>query len=284
MPASADQFRIVVELPPDRNYPGTIRVEDNFGNVLVGPFPALGRAANTFNGVPNTNATRDPLQQNGNTPLGSYSAEGLIPTGAGTSYPSSSYGASGAVRMTPTSGQALAASQAGRFGLLIHSGHTMPNGSLMPTAGCIRVYEQDLQQVIEAIQTSGGFPVQCDGRATIEVIPESTRMCGTNSPFDYPDPPSYFTPIHPPGSAPGPPAAPPGPAPSNPGPAPTPPTHTHEPHEPIDHHPFDPEPHQPAHTPEPEHHEAPPAPHEPEHDDHNDAPDHDEGDVPIHLG
>src|ERR1019366_4020145 len=202
--------RIIIELPADRTHPGTIRVEDSFGNVLAGPFPALGRSGNNLANAA-LNPTHDHTRQNGDTPIGSWDAVGLLPNGPGTSRPVESDGSAGSINMIPRSGEAYTAAQNGRSYIYVHDGHTLANGSLMPTAGCVRVYDADLAVIIQTIVTNGGFPVRSDSVPTISIIPEVTNRCQANSIFDYPDPPPLALPQptagQPPPGSPGPPVA-----------------------------------------------------------------------------
>ena len=147
---------IDIEMPENRNYAGVIQLRDaDTGERLPGEWPAIGRAALTGPGNwRNPNTTRDPLQENGNTPTGTYDVPTWLPTGPGSLHPdASTYGANGVLPLIPVSGDAAKAADNGRVGFLIHEGHTMANGELMPTLGCERVYPGAVNEILDAINT-----------------------------------------------------------------------------------------------------------------------------------
>lgn len=208
---------LVVTLPNDRTYEGSIRLVDENGSTLAGPFRVRGEAArNVAHNPPDgsvPNPSRNATQKWGNTPLGGYDVGGVIPT-ATSSHPAANYGATGAIRLVPRSGDALVAASNGRVGLLIHSQPDHPSlppdfQSLRPTGGCLRMLPDDVGSLISVMSTLG-FPRMCSITPDIEVIPESTVAC-------YPDlfsilagvadpPPGFSTPS---------PAPPPTPSPGH---------------------------------------------------------------------
>ena len=83
----------------------------------------------------------------GNTPTGTYQGTEFVET---EDWNQASYGPWGAVRLKPTSGDALLAEDIfGRRGLLIHGGALAPSGfwegGLKPTWGCLRLANADVR-------------------------------------------------------------------------------------------------------------------------------------------
>jgi hypothetical protein len=124
-----------VLLARNRNKQGWLRVERD--GQPVAEFRVLGRGSR---GPGNT-----AFLEHGNTPTGAY--QGTFEATDG--WDQSKYGPWGAVRLTPTSGDALLAQDVfGRRGLLVHGGHLASSGpwkgSLMPTLGCLRLLDSDV--------------------------------------------------------------------------------------------------------------------------------------------
>ena len=76
-------------------------------------------------------------------------------TGDGTVYSKRSYGPHAAIVLNPTSGDALTAKNRGRTGLLIHSGAPGASGKLRATHGCIRLSDEDMASLLQAIDQAG---------------------------------------------------------------------------------------------------------------------------------
>jgi hypothetical protein len=152
---------IVVQLPTDRTYVGTLTLKDDQGNVVAGPLQAFGKADN-ITAINHGNAARDPTQLYGDAPEGSYEVPSAIATGDGTNYPAHSYGSAGALALRPVGGQALTAAANGRTGFFIHGGDPGNNGALRPTNGCIRLSNDDMAALLaglEGIATGGVIPM-----------------------------------------------------------------------------------------------------------------------------
>lgn len=183
--------RIVVELPANRNQAGTLRLEDRNGVVIAGPFPVLGRAANNLPERPE-NPTRDPLQPFGDTPAGEWAVDGWQPTGEGTGRSLYSYGPHGAITMRGAAGDALTAQNNGRTGIWIHGGAPGAQGgeSLRPTAGCLRLSNNNMQALIQAIATLVGTGTAPPGEAVVqEGIEVSVTEVDLDAQINEPDPP-----------------------------------------------------------------------------------------------
>lgn len=199
--------RIEVGLPTDRTLPGNIRLVDDNGNVLAGPFLAYGKADGQT-ATNHGNPTRNPTQPFGDTPLGAYTVGGIRPSGPGTPYNSTSYGNQGVVAMTPTGGQAATAAANGRTGLLIHGGDLGPNGGLRPTNGCVRVSNRTMGRLIQAISQFGA-PNRCEMNPQIGiVIVDENFSVDIDTGEELGDPPPVAAPAPLPGPAPQPPPAP----------------------------------------------------------------------------
>jgi hypothetical protein len=182
-------IEIVVELPADRRYLGTLTLKNDQGRVVAGPFPAFGKADN-ITAINHANAARDPTLPYGDTPEGSYEVTSAVATGDGTHFSSHSYGVSGALALRPVNGQALTAAGNGRTGLMIHGGELGAGGRVRPTHGCIRLSDADMAALItglETIATAGNAPV-----CSIQRINATVTMGDTDAGEDDGDPPPYI--------------------------------------------------------------------------------------------
>ncbi len=138
---------ILIELFPDRSRVGRLIVQDDSGDTLLGPFAALGKADDNA-AKANGNPSRDPLHVFGDTPLGSYQCHVQPPQ-----TPVHSYGPYKTIALVATGGDALTAQKNGRSGLLIHGGDLGPNGSLRPTHGCVRLFNEDMKLLTDLLTT-----------------------------------------------------------------------------------------------------------------------------------
>jgi hypothetical protein len=190
--------KIVVELPSDRNVDGSIRLEDDAGNVLAGPFPAKGKADQKTASDPSKrkviadrtlspNPQRDPTRSYGDTPLGNYRLKGIRVTGTGTKYSADSYGTEGLIALEPTSGQALDAKNNGRIGLAVHGGKPSATGGLRPTNGCIRVSNADMKDLIIALENVPNV-VECNC-VDVQVSLPGSGQVDPDEGYDEGDPP-----------------------------------------------------------------------------------------------
>lgn len=155
---------IVVQLPADRTQTGTLSLVADDGTTVVGPFKTYGKA-DGGTATANNNPTRSSLLPFGDTPLGTYSVPGLEVTGDGTGRSTHSYGPNGAIRLNPTEGDAQTAAIDGRLYLLIHGGDLNAAGALRPTNGCLRLSNDDMKSLINAIAVEAqisGPPNACN--------------------------------------------------------------------------------------------------------------------------
>ena len=186
---------IVVQLPADRTQTGTLSlIADDGATVIAGPFKAYGKADGGTAKV-HGNPDRNSLLPFGDTPLGSYSVPGLEETGDGTTRSTHSYGPNGAIRLNPTGGDAETAAIDGRQFLLIHGGDLNAAGALRPTNGCLRLSNDDMKSLINAIAVEArisGSPNSCN----LSVLAVSVfGPGGVDDGYDEGDPPPPATPM-----------------------------------------------------------------------------------------
>lgn len=134
--------QVFVTLPHDRATTGFIMLIAG-GKTLAGPFRVLGKADDEM-AAKKGNPDRDPTQPFGDTPTGDYTA--TLGTRA------ASYGPNGVIELSPASGNALTAEENGRDGLLIHGGKPNKLGKLRPTYGCLRVADDDMGIIMNALR------------------------------------------------------------------------------------------------------------------------------------
>lgn len=141
--------KIIIELPDDRNKLGTLKLIDDNGLVIAGPYEAYGRA-DSETAKQKHNPNRNPIHPYGDTPLGGYES---IPvrTGEGTRFNFNAYGTNGGLVLIPKSGEALFAKENKRDGIMIHGGIPGDHGKLRATNGCVRLANQDMFFLMEAI-------------------------------------------------------------------------------------------------------------------------------------
>lgn len=151
------KLTIKVVLSENRDNTGRLELLDETGTRLAGPFPAYGRS-DSSKAAAHGNPKRDRTKLYGDTPLGEYAVPEIVRTGQAAGYPDHSYGPNGALRLDPVGGEALAAKQNGRKGLLIHGGDPGGGGRLRATHGCIRLSNDDIRRLIEAIRNATDDP------------------------------------------------------------------------------------------------------------------------------
>ena len=179
--------QIIVELPDDRTQYGRLRLVDDNGNDLIEPVPAIGRA-DPSNWPDNRNS--DPLLRGGNTPLGGYDVSGLRPPkDAADAY---AHGPNGKLVLVPVSGEAAAAA-AVRTDLEIHGGW-LRNGNLRPTSGCVRVSDDSMRTLLDAMAAHQEAVGQCEV-VHVDVQSAGTAAMSCEEPPD--DPPSAIGPLLP---------------------------------------------------------------------------------------
>lgn len=147
---------IRVQFPRDRTKPGSLELVSEDGEVLF-ECPCLGKADNAA-AARVGNPTRDPVNRNGDTPLGRYKAVWESPPRNPTAAYLRSYGPYGFIRLIPLSGQAAKAALEGkRKGLGLHGGALNARGELRPTHGCIRVTDGDMVRIVGLVRGKDVF-------------------------------------------------------------------------------------------------------------------------------
>jgi len=184
---------IDVQLPTDRTKLGTVRLIGDDGTVIAGPFNAYGKA-DGGTAAANGNASRNPLFPFGDTPTGGYAVPGLEATGDGTGRSTHSYGPNGAIRLNPTSGDALTAAGLGRQYLLIHGGDLNANNRLRPTNGCIRLSNDDMAALLNAIAVESQITAP-PNTCAVDPVDVFVSDGGTDDGYDEGDPPPPASPI-----------------------------------------------------------------------------------------
>lgn len=172
--AAGITLHIRTEFSTDPGQTGTMRLEDEGGRLLAGPFPAYGRA-DTEQATRHGNPGRSPLLPYGDTPTGTFAIPRAVATGAGTRYAEHSYGPNGALVLRPTGGAALTAAVK-RIGLLIHGGDPGKGGVLRATHGCVRLSDADMLRLMQAIARAGENSVF--GRCEVTRIDASIGLPG----------------------------------------------------------------------------------------------------------
>ncbi len=148
--------RLIIQLPEDRDFCGTLSLLDARGTVMLGPWPVCGRSTDEL-AIRFNNARRERVLRYGDTPLGAYVVAGVIPTGSGTAFSAAEFGRAGAIALEPKDGEAAIAEANGRFSLLIVGGPPSRDGRLRSTAGALRTAGADLRLLIGALRQGGEF-------------------------------------------------------------------------------------------------------------------------------
>jgi hypothetical protein len=151
--------RLVVKLPANRDFCGTLSLLDIRGAVILGPWPVAGRATDALAARFN-NPSRDRRLRYGDTPLGIFALAGIIPTGGDTPFGAPEFGKCGAIALEPKGGEAAIAEANGRFALLIVGGPPARDGCLRSTAGALRASDAHVRELIRALRDAG--EVSCD--------------------------------------------------------------------------------------------------------------------------
>lgn len=179
--------QIIIELPEDRNCVGSLRLVNDKGVDVAGPFAACGRADRKTAGD-RGNPTGDPLKPYGDTPYGTFAVVDIVKTGEGSAFNRRDFGEHGAIRLKPAEGDAALAGRAGRTGFMIHAGEAAPRGGLKPTNGSVRLADEDLRALLEAIALltiNESFPSTC----LIKRGKSGAALVAADEGYDAGDPP-----------------------------------------------------------------------------------------------
>jgi len=176
--------KLIVKLPDNRDYAGTLHLEDEHGAVLIGPFLVCGRA-DRMTAQHHGNPACDPLLPFGNTPLGRYRLEGIAASGPGTGLPVEHFGPHGVLVLRPAAGSAALADANGRFYLFIQGGRTSSHGRLRPTNGSLRLANRDQERLVRILRKCRD--VMCECRRMPRT--PAKNLVAVNSPCSEGDPP-----------------------------------------------------------------------------------------------
>jgi hypothetical protein len=102
----------------------------------------------------------DPLKPFGNTPTGEYRIDGFAPTN-NRRYDSKRFGKNFVIQMTPSSGEAKQAAAERGSTIRIHAGRGRSDGSLAWTQGCLRVHEETILELYDAVKRHNALPRSC---------------------------------------------------------------------------------------------------------------------------
>jgi len=175
---------LIIRLPADRDFCGTIQAIADDGALLAGPFRIAGRA-DAAAAARAGNPARSPLFLYGDTPCGRYKSRYLLPTGAATNFDAAIYGPHGVLVLTGSGGDAALAEANGRFHILLHGGGLGAGGRLCATNGALRMDDDKLKILLGLFAVHAGMECWCvEDRA----LPCTEAVCN-GSGFDEGDPP-----------------------------------------------------------------------------------------------
>jgi hypothetical protein len=147
--------QITIRLPCNRDYAGTLKLEDAKGKLAAGPFHICARAHDELARA-NGNPDRLPVLPFGDMPLGEYEIVRIVPSGPGTPFESKEFGSAGIIFLQPKHGEAALADANGRFIFLIHGGALARHGALRPTEdGSLRLSNRDQRKLVSVLRRVG---------------------------------------------------------------------------------------------------------------------------------
>jgi len=153
--------QITIRLPCNRDYAGTLKLEDAKGKLIAGPFHICARAHDELARA-NGNPDRIPVLPFGDMPLGEYQITQIVSSGPGTPYDGDEFGSAGIVFLQPKHGEAVLADANGRFIFLIHGGALSRNGALRPTDdGSLRLSNRDQRKLVGVLRRVGVGACRC---------------------------------------------------------------------------------------------------------------------------
>jgi hypothetical protein len=153
--------QITIRLPCNRDYAGTLKLEDAKGKLIAGPFKICARAHDELARA-NGNPDRLPVLPFGDMPLGEYHITQIVPSGSGTPYDGDEFGSAGIVFLQPRHGEAVLADANGRFIFLIHGGALSRDGALRPTHdGSLRLSNRDQRKLVSVLRRVGATACRC---------------------------------------------------------------------------------------------------------------------------
>jgi len=134
--------------------PGELTVEDDAGNVILGPFPCRGKADGQI-ATAHSNPDRLPTLPFGDHPSGKSVIVSVQPG----KQPGRSYGPA-FLLLAAVDGDALLAALHGREGIVIHGGDPTADGGLRAAEGCLRTTNDAMDQICAMSPT--GWEYDCE--------------------------------------------------------------------------------------------------------------------------
>jgi hypothetical protein len=154
-------YQITIRLPSNRDFAGTLKLEDAKGQLIAGPFQVCARAHDELARI-SGNPDRVAVLPFGDMPLGEYQITQIIKSGTGTPYDADEFGAAGIIFLQPKHGEAALADANGRFVFLIQGGALGRNGALRPTEdGSLRLSNRDQRKLVGALRRLGTEACRC---------------------------------------------------------------------------------------------------------------------------
>ncbi len=154
--------QITIRLPSNRDFVGTLKLEDAKGKLIAGPFQVCARAHEELARA-NGNPDRLPILPFGDMPLGEYQISQIVKSGPSTPYHSDEFGSAGIVFLQPKHGEAALADANGRVFFFIKFGAHSPNGAVRPTEdGSLRLSNRDQRRFIGVLRRIGESTCRCN--------------------------------------------------------------------------------------------------------------------------
>jgi len=151
---------IHIVLPTNRSLCGNLTLLADDGSVICGPFAVAGRSSDAL-AAAHGNASRRSTLPYGDTPTGEYRVSKVAFFDPGEAEASGRRGEPGELLIDPTAGDAAIAEANGRYCFRVRGGRPGPDGSFLSTAGALRMDDDDLAKLLDALARSPGTTVEC---------------------------------------------------------------------------------------------------------------------------
>jgi hypothetical protein len=176
-------YQIIIQLPQDRSKTGEIHLENPNGQIIAGPFRALGLSP-AFLALTKGNRDRNPLRPYGNMPLGDYEIVAIYPTGSGTPFEEKQYGTKGIIVLAPVAGDGAIAQRNKREKFLIVGSPASDEENLKATDVGVRISDRAMAALVGAlVMVSPPVRVRCIERSEVTGvgarIPTGTQETAT---------------------------------------------------------------------------------------------------------
>jgi hypothetical protein len=160
-------YQIIIQLPQNRSIEGDIHLENPDGQIIAGPFRALGLSP-AFLALIKGNRDRNPLRPYGNMPLGDYEIVAIYPTGSGTHFEEKQYGTRGIIVLAPVAGDGAIAQRNGREKFLIVGNLINDEENLRSTSEGVRISARAMGALVDVLtMVSPPVLVRCIERAEV---------------------------------------------------------------------------------------------------------------------